>query len=336
LNEKDAPKIKTWPDLKEAWISYRDKIDEIKDGLEFLVPIELLVPSDIENEQIVLEFSASLLDICAARNNNVQLSVETKANKKGFYDEIKKLLPSNISENIEWKTNDGGKIKVRDLVSLSWIPLNKLNSLDLLPIDISISPQNIYRNKGECSKLFDQLMNHEDVTKSADGRYDHTLHDSSVQSAIKILSELPELYDMIYIEFPEAYNIATQGRFGRNPIVKIYDQTRVAEAGEKYMRTQPYSKFTNKPLKYRYPDGLIMPLVYGLSALITVQNTQLVWIVNPKDFLNKWLMEIAKSYKFVLDMSLFDPQKVGKNETSYELAVNFFENSLLKHKAEKK
>jgi hypothetical protein len=55
-------------------------------------------------------------------------------------------------------------IKVRDLLALSWIPLNKANEANLLPFDISVTPQNIYRNKGECSKQFDKLMRHPGVS----------------------------------------------------------------------------------------------------------------------------------------------------------------------------
>jgi hypothetical protein len=154
-DEKVRKRIKGWEDLKEAWSEHRDDVEALKkaahaneDGehpLDFLVPIEILVPADIEDEDSVEEFNGSLLDICAARNNNVELTRETKANKKGFYEYLRDALPGSIADRVEWKTNDGGEIKVRDLISLAWIPLSVLD----LPVDISIPPQNIYRNKGE-------------------------------------------------------------------------------------------------------------------------------------------------------------------------------------------
>jgi len=327
-DERELRRIKNWSSLKEAWLLHKDELEEVKESLEFLIPLEILVPSDQENEAILDKFSSSLLDICAARNNNVQLTLETKANKKGFYREIKKALPADIAKNVEWKTNDGGCIKVRDLIALAWIPLSKIN----LPIDVRIAPQKIYSSKGECSKAFDTLMSSAYVT-SADENYEHKLHSTAVYSAITILGEIPNLYDKIYLGFPDAYNAATHGRFGRSNIVKMYDPAKKGEKGGKYLRTQPKTKFTHQPVKYSYPDGFIMPLVYGLSALLEEKEGKLVWKTDPSVFLDKWLTDIAKSYKLVLDMSNFDPQKIGKNETSYEIAVNEFEKALLKQQA---
>lgn len=82
--------------------------------LDFLVPLEILVPADVEYKNVVSEFQVSLLEICAARNNNVELRLETKANQKGYYEELRKYLPKSISARVEWKTNDGGDIPVRD------------------------------------------------------------------------------------------------------------------------------------------------------------------------------------------------------------------------------
>lgn len=335
LEDEDvARKIKTWPDLAEEWELYRDDIDDFKSEFDFLVPVEIIVPSDQDDDYTLGEFTNSLLDICAARNNNVQLTLETKANKKGFYDEIKSSLPDEVARQVEWKANDGGIVKVRDIIALSWIPLNLLNELEMLPFEISVSPQNIYRNKGECSKQFDRLMSDEQISRSPDGNYEHELHHPAVIGAIEILGEIPTLYDKIYLEFPEAYNASTNGRFGRNPIVKIFEQNRAGSKSDKYLRSQPYTKYTRQPVTYRYPDGLIMPLVYGLSALMVVEDGKLGWEVDPSDFLDECLEDIAKSYKLVLDMSNFDPQKIGKNETSYEIAVNEYEKALLRYQSD--
>ena len=36
---------------------------------------------------------------------------------------------SSLESNIEWKTNDGGEIKVQDLIALAWIPLNLVEDI---------------------------------------------------------------------------------------------------------------------------------------------------------------------------------------------------------------
>lgn len=339
-DEQDLKRISLWEDMKELWETHRKDLDVVKDRFDFLVPVELLVPSDPEDVRAVQQFEMSVLDICAARNNNAQLTQETKSNKLGFYTEIRERLDPAIASRVEWKSNEwesseARPIKVRDLLALAWIPLNKANEADLLPLDISVSPQNIYRNKGECSKQFDKLMLHPMVSEPRDGPA-HELTNETVASCFDILADLPALYDQIYEDFPDAYN-SNNYRFGSSTIVKIYDPARRESAKDKsiYVATQPMTHYLNRPVYYRYPDGLIMPLVYGLKGLIEVDGDRVVWATDPSDFLNRYLGDIAGAYRLVLDMARFDPQKLSKNQASHEFAVGEFEKALIKHRARK-
>ncbi|WP_441240530.1 hypothetical protein [Tardiphaga sp. 768_D3_N2_1] len=334
-DEKLAKKLKRWPDFKEAWEEHRSAVNALRKSssddhdvagpLEFLIPIEILVPSDVENADVVQQFNRSLLDICAARNNNVELRLESKANQKGYYEALSEALPPEIVTRVEWKTNDGGDIKVRDLVALAWIPLSVLDLPDDdegRPVEAPI-PQNIYRNKGECVKLFDRLMSSPQVSKPTNGEYTHELHSEAVRSALRLAGELPMLYDRIYRDFPYAYNDG-EGKFGRLKIVKM----------AKDMRTTPVTHFTNVEVEYSYPDGLIMPLVYGLKALMRKgRNGHISWKEDPNTFLDKHGIAIVKKYRVILDAFNFDPQKIGKNEGSYNLVLDAFETELLKSKS---
>jgi hypothetical protein len=262
------------------------------------------------------EFNSSLLDICAARNNNVELTLETKANKKGFYEHLRKSLPRKIADRIEWKTNDGGEVKVRDIIALAWIPLSVID----LPMEIGLTPQTIYQKKSDCAKKFDELMSDERVSKVTDGDYTHELHNTAVHSALVMAGQLPDLYDKIYRDFPDAYN-DSEGKFGRISTVKM----------AKDMRTKPTTHFTDEQVVYSYPDGLIMPLVYGLKALMEKDEKGHVrWKEDPARFLDDCLYAIVKKYRVILDAFRFDPQKIGKNEGSYELVLDAFETELLK------
>lgn len=326
-------KIKRWPDLKEQWAEHREEIDKLRKAsgaegegqgsstpgvLDFLVPVEALVPANKDDEDTIAEFKESLLSICAARNNNAELTLETKANKKGYYEDLRKALPPAIQNRIEWKTNDGGKIKVRDLLALTWIPL----SLVELPTGIKFNPVHIYSNKGECAKNFDELMSDESVSKPTEGQYTHELHNVSVHSALVVAGQIPKLYDKIYKEFPAAYN-ATPGSFGKISCVKP----------AKDMRSKPETHFTGEKVDYAYPDGLIMPLVFGLRALMERDAKGRVgWKEDPAKFLDKHLGTIVKKYRVILDAHRFDPQKVGKSQGSYDLALDAFETELLKQR----
>ncbi len=100
-------RIKRWPDFKDIWDENRREIEALRkdpesDALEFYV-LEILLPADLDDTQVVEEFNTSLLAICSARNNNVELTLETKANKKGYYEELRKSLPKSISDRVEWK-----------------------------------------------------------------------------------------------------------------------------------------------------------------------------------------------------------------------------------------
>jgi len=319
-------KVRDWPTFKERWETSREEVDALRkvkpqdddydeDALDFLVPIEVLVPSDLENEESLDAFNSCLLSICSARNNNVQLTVETKSNKKGFYEDLRAALPEDIASRVEWKTNDGGQIKARDLVALAWIPLSALG-LDYLP---TFPPQNIYRNKGECAKLFDELLSHEDVSEATDGEYTRKVHNKAIRSALALAGELPSLYDKIYADFPRAYN-DNAGKFGNISVVKMAVN----------MRSQPTTYFTDEPVEYSYPDGLILPLVYGLRALMeTKDDGRVVWSQNPHKFLDRHLSKIVRKYRVILDAYRFDPQKVGKNEGSYDLVLDAYRTELM-------
>jgi hypothetical protein len=339
-SDREIARISLWEEMKDLWENYRADLDLVKDEFDFLVPVELLVPSDPDDVQAVQQFEMSVLDICAARNNNAQLTQETKSNKLGFYNEIRERLDPAIASRVEWKSNEWDSsearpIKVRDLLALAWIPLNRANESGLLPLDISVTPQNIYRNKGECSKQFDRLMLNAAVSEPRDGPT-HELINETVASCFDILADMPKLYDKIYADFPEAYN-ANNYRFGANPIVKMYDPQRRAVAKDKtaFVAAQPTTHFTGRPVYYRYPDGLIMPLVYGLKGLMRVEGKNVVWATDPYAFLDLYLRDVAGAYRLVLDMARFDPQKLSKNQASHEFAVGEFEKALIKHRAPK-
>jgi hypothetical protein len=338
MDPKDLKRVKLWEDFKQAWGDHRDAVRDLRDEFHFKVPVELLVPTDLNDDEVVQEFTMALMDICAARNNNAQLTTEAKANQRGFYEEIRKRMPKELAERVEWKSNEWEgdstrPIKVRDLIALAWIPLTVLRDEGLLPsvsefgtpLNFSVLPQNIYRNKGELSKLFDRLMEHSEVSKPTNGPM-HELHNTSIGSAFDILSRLPSLYDKVFIELGEAYNAETRGNFGRIKAVKFSQES--YDKGKRYP-----SPFFARAGKYGTPDGFVLPVVYGLKALIRVVNGKLIWIQDPEEFLNRHIKTLAGAFRMPMEMAGFDPQKVAKNETSYSFMVGEVEKALLREQA---
>jgi hypothetical protein len=188
------------------------------------------------------------------------------------------------------------------------------------PLNFNVLPQNIYRNKGELSKLFDKLMEHPDISKPTHGPL-HELHNTAIGSAFDVLAALPALYDRIFVELGDAYNKATGGKFGRIKAVKNPKRGKAA------------SPFFQRESEYGVPDGFVLPILYGLKALMRVQDGRVYWAENPDKFLSRHLKVLAGAFKMPIEMSGFDPQKVAKNETSYGFMVGEVEKALIKQQA---
>jgi len=319
--DRSIQKIKRWSDLKDVWFRYKDQVADVRDQLDFLVPLEVLLPLN-EEETTQAIFRSAILDICAARNNNVQLLADAKANQAGHYDEIKRALDPDLAKDIVWKTNETGRVPVRDIVALSWVALSMLPALE----KYRVSPNQIYSSKGKCMQNFVDLMEDESVSEQVDGVY--KLKDKQVLSAFKLLKDFPKLYDAIYKRFPEAYNKA-DGSFGRIVSVKLFKPEKYLDDKKKYLKHQPHTPFYEEAVNYNYPEGFIMPLVFGLSALIRADKEGLSWKVDPFKFLADHFDKIVENYKGVLQLSEWDPQKVGKNAMSYGIACQQFEHYLM-------
>lgn len=322
--EKD---IKLWDDFKKAWDSnidriktYRESLDDNDDSLNSFVPVELLLPSDPDDEICVEDFNRALLEICAARNNNAQLRTEAKANAQGYFEGLKSQLPKEISDRVEWRPNEGGDIKTPDILALSWIALSfygkQFKDQDDKLVE-SVSMPQIYASKGECVNRFERLMSSHEVSEVKGGNFKRDLKSAEVLSAFKITGDLPELFDLIYELFPDTYN-SQDGKFGRIKEVKKMNGAKVKT-----------TKFTKRGIAWKYPEGYIVPLVAGLRALMAKDESGILkWrVANPSQFIRDNFALVVSSYKGVIELVDYDPQKVGKAAAAYESAFSAFESA---------
>lgn len=314
--------IKRWEQVPEAWLVNRERIERIKSTLEFLTPVEVIYPR--EGAEGRDEFQDAILDVARARNNNAELTEETKANKSGFYEAIRESLDKQLVRDIEWKTNDGGRIKVRDLVSLTWVALSKID--EDLPGIKDFSPVAMYRNKGLCVGAFNKLMESDKVSKKSKGDIRELVH-PGVRSAISLVGDMAKLFDLLYEAFPEAYNEASSG-FGRITSVFCWNPTKADSRDPKYLASPPHTKFYRRECKYDFPDGFIMPLVWALSELMQYKDEQVTWKTDPEKFIRRNLAKTLKVYHGIIQMANYDPQKVGKTLASYHLVANDFHSRL--------
>ena len=81
------------------------------------------------------------------------------------------------------------------------------------------------------------------------------------------------------------------------------------------------------------PDGFILPVLYGLKAIMKVKGGKVLWATNPTKFLERHLEALAYAFKMPMEMTGFDPQKVAKTENSYLFMVGEVEKAKLKMEA---
>ncbi|MEH3123028.1 MAG: hypothetical protein PGN16_13805 [Sphingomonas phyllosphaerae] len=298
--------LKTWEKFKSAWTDNLDLVREEKAAIpEIRMPIEVIYPSD--DTEGFAYFQEKVLAINAARNNNAELTAEARANKLGYYDEIKAALDPALVTEVEWKTNDGGRIKVRELVALSLIPLSKIEIKETE--QVRRSPTVIFSSKGQCVDLYDKLMAADGVAQETKGNIVEVV-DPKVKSALALMKDMPRLFDLVYKLLPEGYNKAG-GRFGK------IDGVRMAADG-KVLKSHYY----REPISYSYGDGFMYPLVFGLSSLMRNTDDGVTWITDPDAFIKKNMPTIMKSFYAMIAGVNFDPAKVGKSGGAYNLACD--------------
>ena len=196
MDEKEVKKIKNWDQLDSAWSEFSPLLENT-DIENIQVTVELLFPHSKSDESSGA-FDQAIFDISQARNANTAVKTESFQNKLGLYDELKSSLPTELSKRVEWKQGviespDGKPINVRDIIALSWIPLNVASHAGLLPVrenklKFQVSPQNIYNNKAECSTRFKALMMDDEVTEALGGNAGQvrTVTHTAVKSCLQI------------------------------------------------------------------------------------------------------------------------------------------------------
>lgn len=329
--QKELNRVKTWDEMKKFWGKMIRSVSNLKqkesDALDALVPVELLVP-DTDSEENIHDFLTSILLICAARNNNVQLRDETLANQDGVFDSLKEILERQIPDvydKVSWKTNQLGDIDIRFLISLVWIPLGvALKHLDGKGTLTSIKPlpgTTAYSSKSEAVKRYRELIKAKDISEKVTGGDKNTwvVRNSYIKSALEMVPTVLKVYDYVYENFQDAYN-KNDGKFGRIEAVKN-------ESKQRRNFITPFGrKNIEGPEKMVPPAGYMMPVVYGLRELVKVdeESKTLSWAVDPMKFFGEIsnLTKIVGSFMGNMRDVGFDPQRVGKGDSPYSQVAN--------------
>ena len=329
--QKELNRVKTWDEMKKFWEKMSRPVSNLKqkesNALDALVPVELLVP-DGNSEENIHDFLTSILLICAARNNNVQLKDETLANQDGVFDSLKEILERqmpDVYDKVSWKTNQLGDIDIRFLISLVWIPLGValkyLNDKGTLTSIKPLPGTTAYSSKSEAVKRYRELIKAKDISEKVTGGDKNTwvVRNSYIKSALEMVPTVLKVYDYVYENFQDAYN-KNDGKFGRIEAVKN-------ESKQRRNFITPFGrKNIEGPEKMVPPAGYMMPVVYGLRELVKVdeESETLSWAVDPMKFFGEIsnLTKIVGSFMGNMRDVGFDPQRVGKGDSPYSQVAN--------------
>lgn len=309
-------KLKDWDECKEFWdANYHEIVEEFQKRADelsnFSIPVEIIYP---KNEDGALDqYYDYIAEICAARNNNVQLTETSKGNQVGLYDHLKDILDESLE--VIWKGGDSGVIKSEEVLSMASIPLMLLQEKALLPDDINrLNPISIYSQKSKCVDFFNSVLGHENISTQEKGK--RILQDSYVTSGLGLVEDIMRFFDKLYVEFPKLYN-KTSPAFGK---IKSVDDK----------KTKP-ALFRTAKSEYTYPPGFMYPLITGITELMEIDlpNKKLKWKISPKSIkLEK--IDIAQ-YVEAIKLANYDPQKVGKQALFYGLAKSIFRDYVTKN-----
>ena len=311
VSPEAAMAVRTWVDLKENWELYKGDIQDILEDCTFRVPVEIIFPGT--SEAALKEWPHILQMISHARNNNAELKAEAKANHGGHFDYLREIIDPVLTESVEWKSGTSGHIKPRDLVMLALIP----TSLVSPELGVEINPTTLYSSKGQCLKWYSSICEHKDVSKTTpDSKI--KLVNPLIKNAFKIGMQFIDIYEELYLLFPEKYNEVSPG-FGR---IKL---------GKKKINRPCKTKFYRKPSEFNYPDGFLIPILWGMRALLEVDGEEIKWKVDdPIVFLNDHLESIMRVYHGMIKNANYDPQATGKDSSCYHLLTDLVEMQLYK------
>lgn len=319
-------RVRRWEDLRAVWDEHANVVHDHKKELGVAaVPAEIIFPSeDVDGLQV---FRDKILSINAARNNNAALKEEAKAFKKGVYDPIKDRLDPEVQKQVEWKTNEGGRLKSRELVALSLIPLSKLYFESLN--SVRKNPTVLFSSKGQCVEIYNNLTKEEGVARKqqASGEVLEII-DPGVLSALDRMAEFPRLFDLIYQRIPRACNDVSPG-FGRIRTVSVFDPNKYVRGAkdQRYLRSRPKTHFYQQEVDYKFGDGWVYPFLWGLSAILEIRDGKVEWKTDPEEFIEEHLTTVMEVVYSFMKAFAFDPAKFGKDNGVYGAAFQFFEKA---------
>lgn len=254
-------------------------------------------------------------DLAEARNTSVAVDKKTIEELNHSFDLLKKVMDGHLVQGeayikrIETKQNQAraeqirNPIDIREIVSIfnmfnQRLYPNKRHD----PFD-AVSPIQSFTGKEYSLERFLDMG----LPDTVGAKKQRQIRETEIQHMTPILRDIIDLWDYIECHFTEA-TTANGKRYG----AKKYANYNPTTAEEKL----PKSMFSNKPLRYTVPKGILYPLVGSFRALVRLdENGDYDWIVPPLqawDELKNTLAEYVMSSSGELGNS---PGAIGKSKS---------------------
>lgn len=258
--------------------------DELAD-ISAMVKLEILEGVQDRND---------VIGIVEARNTSTQVKEQSIEELKDTFAAIKEVLKGKAYEGRiaykEYELLEDGSKKDIDIKEI----LSYLVCFDVESFDKSKHPIKAYSTKAI-------LVDHFSSRKKEMEKY------------VKLLPEILELRDAIYLALPDAYNKSANdeagGKFGK--------LTGVTDTSSKKKMGDVVLEFTGKKSHYRIPSSFIYPVLASFRNLVGIKNGQCYWKANPIKFFDDLKSDLASRVGGQAK-EFRNPNKLGKDVATWQ------------------
>lgn len=249
-----------------------------------------------DDRYVFFEFFTGIdspVELAAARNTSVQVDLKSIAELENSFEVLKDgFKGTSFESRIAYKMNEHYNddmvkpIDVREIIAIMLMFSQILYPHKTSMGTISESqPVQCYTGKETSLKKFLNL--------GKDKR------EEMVRSMSPIISDIFSLWDKVERNFATESNKAGK-RYGTRKYSKFNNNSVV-----------DYAQFSNAPLQYSIPKGILYPLIGSFRALVKVNEDKTYsWVKNPIDV---WNVLGGKLSSIILDEKTENPDVLGKN-----------------------
>ena len=239
-----------------------------------------------------------IVDLAEARNTSVQVDEKSLAELVGKFDPIKEGIDGlTFFNRIAFKQN---QLETQiDPVSGREKGLKMIDARDIVSI-VSMFNTAIYNGDKHPMQAYSSKASM--LKKYLDDPEEY-------RKFVNVMPDIFDLFDDIEVEFPAAVN-SNNMRYGRKKYAGWKDDKIVAK-----------SKFNQRDMCYKVPDGFVYPILAGFRVLLKYnEDTEKYFFTKPpREVWESSKVNIAKSVMSFASSIGDNPNAVGKDENIWNL-----------------